>query len=140
MTTVAERPQNPAPVADAPSTRQSGLQPFDSHTKALRFAAMLRSRDRKASRDLDTLLQLQGCPDQNGVLTDEQAMIVARMARRFDREGDGAAHDVARAALEASGLDLDLVRPHTLAESIQADREGRRMREIKEILAADNPK
>ena len=130
MTTLAERTETPRPIDLEPI-----LQPFEAHTRALSFASMLAERDRKAAKDLEELLQLQGCPDRNGVLTDEQAGIIAKMARRFDREGDVAARDNAESALWASGLDIDLVRPHTVAESIQADREGRRMREVRKLLA-----
>ena len=112
----------------------SGLQPFEAQMTCVNFIEVLDTRDHAQASQLEELLLLQGDPQYNGTLTGDQARLVARLARRFDREGDTFARDSAELALNASDLMLDEVRPHTVAESMQADREGRRARELRTLL------
>ena len=112
----------------------SGLQPFEAQMTCVNFIEVLETRDQAQADQLEELLLLQGDPQQNGSLTGDQARLVAKMARRFDREGDTFARDSAELALNGSELMLDEVRPQTLAESMQVDREGRRARELRDLL------
>lgn len=112
----------------------SGLQPFEAQMTCVNFIEVLQTRDQAQADQLGELLLLQGDPQQNGTLTGDQARLVAKLARRFDREGDTFARDSAELALNASDLMLDEVRPHTVAESMQADREARRARELRDLL------
>ena len=112
----------------------SGLQPFEAQITCVKFLEILETRDHAQADQLEELLLLQGDPQHNGTLTGDQARLVAKLARRFDREGDTFARDSAELALNGSELMLDEVRPHTVAESMQADREGRRARELRTLL------
>ena len=70
-------------------------------------------------------------------LTHQQALSIAKLARNFDREGNTAAKNSAELTLKASGLLLDDVLPMSVAQSLQADREGRRMQELKTLLSSN---
>ena len=112
----------------------SGLQPYEAHFRCLNFLAVLQTRYPGSADELEAALEEQGFPNQNGHLTPDQASIIGRLARRFDHEGDTFARDSAELALNASSLMLDDVTPMTMAQSIQADQEPRRMQELRSIL------
>lgn len=120
--------------------RHSGYQPFEAQTRCMRFLSFLEYWLDAEHARFHQLLCDQGTPAENSTLTNDQAEFVARLARRFDREGERGAADAAELALNASGILLDVIRPRTVAESLQADREGRRMAEMRMFfLMQDDP-
>ena len=123
------------PAYDRTGTRHSQIQPFEAMSRLAWFLSLLGNRGyRELQRQLQDLVFEQDTPRYNGKLTPEQARLIAKMARRFIREGDRRTTDGAELALNASGLMLDEVLPPTPAQQIQADQEARRMRELKELL------
>ena len=123
------------PAYDRTGTRHSGIQPFEAMSRLAWFLSLLGSRGyRQLQHQLQDLVFEQDTPRYNGKLTPEQAQLIARMARRFIRDGDRRAADGAELALNASGLMLDEVLPPTPAQQIQADQEARRMRELQHLL------
>lgn len=116
------------------SANHSDIQPFEAQQRLVSFHTLLKDRDPHQANTLQDLLFDQGDCQVNGTLTPEQAKLIAKMARRFDREGDTFARNSAELALNASGLLLNEVLPHTVAQSIQADRESRRMRELRNMF------
>ena len=146
MTPTTVRPDRTAvpesPAADhLPAYRRTlqqhpGIQPFEAEQRFMEFLWDLNDADPREARTMLHLIFEQGDPKVNGTVTPEQALLIARQARRFDREGDTHMRDKAELALNGSGMLLDDVLPTTAAESIQADREGRRMRELRQLLLA----
>ena len=126
------------PAYERTGREHSGVQPFEAQKRCMEFLDTLRHRDGTEATKLQDLLFDQGDPQQNGGLTQEQAKAIAKQARRFDREGDVFARDEAELALNGSGLLLDEVRPRNVAEAMQADREGRRMRELRQLLLTES--
>ena len=144
MTTVQERPTEPAwdrPEPPDPSripayirtgTIHSGIQPFEGKDKLEKLLTFLEGRMHTAlHRQLQDLIFEQDNPRYNGTLTEDQARLIAKMARKFIREGDRTMKNVAELALNANSLLLDEVLPLTVAQSLQADQESRRMQELK---------
>lgn len=117
-------------------THHSGCQLFEAQKRYTLFMAVLQDRDIRAWRDLTDLRWRLGEPsDNDGQLHPEQALKIAKLARRFHCEGDRRAADRAELALNGAGLLLDEVLPATAEQSIQADQEPRRIQELKEHLA-----
>ena len=114
-----------------PSHRHSQAQ----HRYSL-FMVALQDRDIDAWITLDDLSWHEGEPaDNHGQLHPLQAREIAKLARRFHREGDRHNADRAELALNAAGLLLNELLPMTVAQSIQADQEKRRFHEMKTLLA-----
>ena len=112
-------------------TLHYGSKTFESQTRAYHFLNSIDWRAPKEHETLQNLLFDQGDPQENGSLTLEQAQLIAKLARRFDREGDTFAANLAELALNSSDVLLDEIRPRTVAESMQADREARRFAQLK---------
>ena len=151
MTTATET-QTPLPVWDEPhepdparipaydrtGTVHSHIQPFEAMSRLSWFLGVLSQRQYpELHRQLQQLVFRQDTPRYNGKLTHEQARLVAKMARRFIREGDRRAADAAELTLNASGLMLDEVLPPTPAQQIQADQEARRIQDMRRLMMQD---
>lgn len=142
MPTVWDEPHEPdperIPAYDRTGAIHSRIQPFEAISRLASFLRVLSSRNYpELHRQLQHLVFQQNTPRYNGKLTGEQARLVAKMARRFIREGDRRAADAAELVLNASGLMLDEVLPPTPAQQIQADQEARRMKELQRLLELD---
>ena len=144
MTATAATPTLDHPADATPSlpaykrtgATHTGIQPFEARQRLNTFLSHLQTTDPEAYLQLSTLMISQGDPSDNrSTLTHDQAMIIAKATRRFDREGDVAARDSAELALNAAGLLLEDVLPPTPAQQVQADREGRRMAELRRLLS-----
>lgn len=139
---VWDEPHDPDPARipayDRTGTIHSRIQPFEAMSRLAWFLDTLSSRNYpQLHRQLQNLVFEQDNPRYNGRLTEEQARLVAKMARRFIRGGDRRAADAAELALNASGLMLDEVLPPTPAQQIQADQEARRMRELQHLFSLE---
>ena len=144
MTTVQERPAEPVwdrPEAPDPERIpaylrtgmiHSGIQPFEGKDKLGKLLTFLEGRNyTDLHKQLHDLIFEQEDPNYNGTLTEDQARLIAKMARKFIRDGETMMKNVAELALNANGLLLDEVLPVTIGQSIQADQEARRMQELK---------
>ena len=151
MTTIIDAPVTPTvwdephepdperiPAYDRTGAIHSCIQPFEAISRLASFLGILSNHNYpELHRQLQNLVFQQDTPRHNGQLTGEQARLIAKMARRFIREGDRRAADAAELVLNASGLMLDEVLPPTPAQQIQADQEARRMRELQRLLELD---
>ena len=133
---VWDHPQSPDPERIPAYLRtganHSGIQPFEAKTKLANLLGYLAGRKHTTLyNQLYDLLLEEDDPRFNGTLTPDQANLIAKMTRSFIRQGDRTMTDVCELALNASGLLLNEVLPHTVAQSLQADQEARRMQELK---------
>ena len=113
----------------------SGIQPLEAKQKLGHLLVMLAARHHtKAFLELYGLILEQSDPQQNGTLTREQALSIAKMTRGFIRTGDDDMHNAGELALNAAGMLLEEVLPATPAQQVQADQESRRMHEMRSLL------
>ena len=126
---------------DLPAYHRTWTKPLDdqrieAQNRYRLLMVALQDKDLNAWLELDDISWHDGEPaDNQGQLSKVQAKEIAKLARRFHREGDRHNTDRAELALNAAGLLLDDVLPMTIAQSIQADQEKRRMYQLKELLA-----
>lgn len=140
MTTATAPAAITAVPADLPAYQRTWAKPLadprlEAQNRYRLFMVALQDKDIKAWLTLDDLSWRDGEPaDNQGQLNRRQAKEIAKLARRFQRDGDHRNADRAELALNAAGLLLDDVLPITIAQSIQADQEKRRIHELRDLL------
>ena len=114
----------------------SGNDAWEAGIRCRNFEDTLSTRDEQAYNEFQQLLTAEGHPADYGRLTIASASAVAKLAQAHRTYGDDFAADSAELALNASGYLLQPDKQTSVAQSIQADIECRRMAEIRELLAA----
>ena len=112
----------------------SGNDAWEAGTRCHSFEDTLSTRDDRAYKAFEQLLEAEGHPADYGRLTTASASAVARLAQAYRAQGDDFAADSAELALNASGFLMQPRRPLSVAQSIQADIEPRRMAEMRQMF------